>query len=156
MDNIGNTLKYHRIRNGWTQELVSKLTGLSIRSISRIENGASASKKTVKTLCSLYKIDYCTLNSYEPPKSVKVDLLPESSLVALLCRTSLLTDLQREVVLRFTAKAGKNAIMNREQVEAVLIDTICNKQNYSLSDVISACMIVNQATVENITSMAVA
>lgn len=158
MNNIvGINLKYIRLNRGWTQAFVSELTGLSIRSISRLENGCGASKNTICTLCNLYKVDVDSLYSpTEPVKGVKVDLLSEEVLSSILHRNSLLDDLQREVVLQFTSTVGKSAVMTRDDVEAIISDSICEKKNYTLSDIITACMAVNSKTIQSITNIAVA
>ena len=49
----------------------------------------------------------------------------------------------------------KNAIMYREQVEEILPEVISKKQSYTLSDIISCCMAVNQKTLDNISKIAV-
>lgn len=154
---VGVNLKYIRLNRGWTQAFVSELTGLSIRSISRLENGCGASKNTIRTLCNLYKVDVDSLYSpTEPVKGVKVDLLSEDVLSIILHRNSLLDDLQREVVLQFTSTVGKTAVMTRDDVEAIISDSICEKKSYTLSDIITACMAVNSKTIQNITNIAVA
>ena len=154
---VGVNLKYIRLNRGWTQAFVSELTGLSIRSISRLENGWGASKNTIRTLCNLYKVDVDSLYSpTEPVKGVKVDLLSEDVLSGILHRNSLLDDLQREVVLQFTSTVGKTAVMTRDDVEAIISDSICEKKSYTLSDIITACMAVNSKTIQNITNIAVA
>ena len=54
---IGNLLKKHRIKNGYTQEKVAELLGLAPKYISQIERGISAG--TIETLikfCNLYNI----------------------------------------------------------------------------------------------------
>lgn len=158
MNNIvGINLKYIRLNRGWTQAFVSELTGLSIRSISRLENGCGASKNTIRLLCNLYKVDVDSLYSpTEPVKGVKVDLLSEDVLSSILHRNSLLDDLQREVVLQFTSTVGKTAVMTRDDVEAIISDSICEKKSYTLSDIITACMAVNSKTIQSITNIAVA
>ena len=154
---VGVNLKYIRLNRGWTQAFVSELTGLSIRSISRLENGCGASKNTIRTLCYLYKVDVDSLYSpTEPVKGVKVDLLSEDVLSSILHRNSLLDDLQREVVLQFTYTVGKTAVMTRDDVEAIISDSICEKKSYTLSDIITACMAVNSKTIQSITNIAVA
>ena len=154
---VGVNLKYIRLNRGWTQAFVSELTGLSIRSISRLENGCGASKNTIRTLCNLYKVDVDSLYSpTEPVKGVKVDLLSEDVLSSILHRNSLLDDLQREVVLQFTSTVGKTAVMTRDDVEAIISDSICEKKSYTLSDIITACMVVNSKTIQSITNIAVA
>lgn len=154
---IGYNLQYIRLRRGWSQSFVAGLTGLSIRSISRVENGCGVSKTTITKLCHLYKIDMKSLyEPTEPVKSAKVDLLPDEVVAAILQRNSVLSDLQREVLLQFTSKASKNAVMSRDDVEAILSDCISDKKSYILSDIITACLEVNQKTIQKITSIAVA
>ena len=54
---IGETLKNHRIKNGYTQEQVAELMDLAPKYISQIERGISAG--TIETLikfCNLYNI----------------------------------------------------------------------------------------------------
>ena len=157
MNNIvGINLKYIRLNRGWTQAFVSELTGLSIRSISRLENSCGASKNTIRTLCNLYKVDVDSLYSpTEPVTGVKVDLLSEDVLSSILHRNSLLDDLQREVVLQFTSTVGKTAVMTRDDVEAIISDSISEKKSYTLSDMITACMAVNSKTIQSITNIAV-
>ncbi len=156
-DIIGYNLQYIRLARGWTQSFVATLTGLSIRSISRVENGCGASKTTITKLCRLYKVEVKSLyEPTEPVKAAKVDLLPDDVVTAILQRNSLLSDLQREVLLQFTSKASKDAVMNRNDIEAVLSESLSDKKNYSLSDVITACMAINQKTIQNITNIAVA
>ena len=92
----------------------------------------------------------------EPIKGVKVDLLSEDVLSSILHRNSLLDDLQREVVLQFTSTVGKTAVMTRDDVEAIISDSICEKKSYTLSDIITACMAVNSKTIQSITNIAVA
>ena len=154
---ISYNLQSARIRNGWSQSLVCKLTGISQRTLSRIENGASASKNTIKKLCNLYKIDMESLyESEKPVRQIKIDLLSDDTLYYILQRNTLLADLQREVILRFTAVAGKGAVMDRNDIEAVLSDALTDKTSYSYTDIISACMAINESTIQKITNMAVA
>ena len=154
---IAYNLKVARIRLGWSQAFVSNLTGLSIRSISRAETGHSISKSTLKRLCALYHIDISSL--YElvhEQKMVKVDLVPESIALGLLMKNSFISDLQRETILRFSHNIRKDALMKREDIEATLSEIISSKKMYTLADVISCCMAINQQTIHNITDMAIA
>ena len=41
---IGNQLWECRVKKGWTQAFVSRQLGISIRTISRVENGSGISK----------------------------------------------------------------------------------------------------------------
>jgi hypothetical protein len=122
-----------------------------------MENGCSVSKNTIKKLCNLYKVDVESLyNPSNPAKEMTVDLLSEDILAGILQRNSLLLDLQREVVLQFTYIVGKTAVMSRDDIQAILSDAITDKKNYNLSDIITACMAVNEKTIRNITDIAVA
>ncbi|MGN1326829.1 MAG: helix-turn-helix domain-containing protein [Clostridia bacterium] len=56
-NNIGIILKEYRLKNGYTQEDVSELTGLAPRYISQIERGLSnGSLETLIKFCNAYKI----------------------------------------------------------------------------------------------------
>ena len=44
----------------------------------------------------------------------------------------------------------KDAVMHREEIEEFLPEIISDKKLYSLADVISCCMAVNQKTIQNI------
>ena len=157
---IGNHLWGCRAKKGWTQEFVARQLGISIRTVSRVENGAGISKPLLKKMCSLYRIPISEI--YERAELInktvvptQVDVIPEDVAVKLLCQSSFVGDIQRESILRFNESIQKNAIMYREQVEEILPEVISKKQSYTLSDIISCCMAVNQKTLDNISMMAV-
>lgn len=153
---VACNLKIARVRLNWSQAFVANLTGLSIRSISRAETGHSVSKSTLKRLCALYRIDISSL--YEPEhkqKEVKVDLVPESTVLGLLVKNSFISDIQRETLLRFGHAIRKNALMKREDVEAIVPDVISKKQSYTFADIVACCLAVNQQTIHNIKNIVV-
>lgn len=89
-------------------------------------------------------------------KQQTVDLIPDDVAVRLLCQSTFVGDIQREAVLRFNDAIQKNAVMLREDIEAILPEIISSKKSYSLADIISCCMAVNQRTVKNISKIVVA
>ena len=54
-----------RLRNGWSQEQVAEMTGLSVRTIQRIERGQPASLESQKALASVFEVDIAT---FQPPE----------------------------------------------------------------------------------------
>lgn len=52
-----------RLQRGWSQQQLAELSGLSVRTIQRIENGQTASVETLKSLASVFEIDFSTLSS---------------------------------------------------------------------------------------------
>jgi len=52
-----SNLKQFRLDNGWTQDVVSKLSGVSSRTLQRIESGGSTSIETAKSLASVFELD---------------------------------------------------------------------------------------------------
>ncbi|WP_368923010.1 2TM domain-containing protein [Comamonas aquatica] len=52
-----------RLQRGWSQQQLAKLSGLSVRTIQRIENGSAASTESLKSLASVFEIDFSTLSS---------------------------------------------------------------------------------------------
>jgi len=54
-----------RLQRGWSQEQLAELSGLSVRTIQRIERGQTASVESLKALASVFEIDFSALK--EPP-----------------------------------------------------------------------------------------
>jgi transcriptional regulator with XRE-family HTH domain len=50
-----------RLQRGWSQEQLAILSGLSVRTIQRIERGQSASVESLKSIASVFEIDFSTL-----------------------------------------------------------------------------------------------
>jgi transcriptional regulator with XRE-family HTH domain len=51
-----------RLQRGWSQQQLAELSGLSARTIQRIESGQPASAETLKSLASVFEIDFAQLN----------------------------------------------------------------------------------------------
>ena len=49
------------IEKGWSQQQLADLSGLSARTIQRIEQGQSASTESLKSLAAVFEIDFSTL-----------------------------------------------------------------------------------------------
>ena len=70
-----------RLQRGWSQEQLAELSGLSVRTIQRIERGLPASTETLKSLASVFEIDFSTLQAtQEPPMTANIN--PSISLTA--------------------------------------------------------------------------
>jgi len=54
-------VKRLRQKNNWSQEQVATMSGLSIRTIQRVEKGESASLETLKSLASVFETDVSKL-----------------------------------------------------------------------------------------------
>jgi transcriptional regulator with XRE-family HTH domain len=52
-----------RLQRGWSQQQLAELSGLSVRTVQRIERGQSASTETLKSLASVFEIDFSELTS---------------------------------------------------------------------------------------------
>ncbi len=50
-----------RVQRGWSQEQLAELTGLSVRTIQRIERGQNASVESLKAMASVFEVDFSTL-----------------------------------------------------------------------------------------------
>lgn len=157
---IAENLKGIRVERGWSQSFVARQLDISQRTISRAETGCGISKTLLKKLCAFYCIPlgsvYMERCGREKKEPAQVDLIPDDIAVKLLCQSTFVGDIQREAVLRFNDAIQKKAVMFREDIEAILPDVISDKKSYSLADVISCCMAVNQRTVKNISKIAVA
>ena len=67
-----------RLQRGWSQQQLAELSGLSVRTIQRIENGSAASTESLKSLASVFEIDFSTLSS-EPAMPDTPTTTPNSS-----------------------------------------------------------------------------
>jgi transcriptional regulator with XRE-family HTH domain len=47
-----------RLQHGWSQEQLAELSGLSVRTIQRIEGGKTASVESLKSLGAIFEIDF--------------------------------------------------------------------------------------------------
>lgn len=56
-----------RVQRGWSQEQLAVLSGLSVRTIQRIERGQPASTETLKSLAAVFEVDFNTLRSPDMP-----------------------------------------------------------------------------------------
>ncbi len=50
-----------RLQRGWSQEQLAELSGLSVRTIQRLERGQSASAESLKAVASVFEIDFSQL-----------------------------------------------------------------------------------------------
>ena len=161
MDNVNllvaDNLKRIRISKGWSQSFVANQLGIAQRTISRAECGCGVSKRTLEMLCSMYQVSVASIYGecvQENPREVQI--IPDDIAVGLLIRNSFIHDLEQEVILRYTDTIGKEALMMREDVERIIPEALSHKKSYTLSDVITAGMMVNQKTLSNIRKLAIA
>ena len=161
MDNVNllvaDNLKRIRISKGWSQSFVANQLGIAQRTISRAECGCGVSKRTLEMLCSMYQVSVASIYGecvQENPREVQV--VPDDVAVGLLIRNSFIKDLEQEVILRYTDTIGKEALMMREDGERIMPEALSHKKSYTLADVITACMVVNQKTLSKIRKMAIA
>jgi transcriptional regulator with XRE-family HTH domain len=52
-----------RLRHGWSQEQLATLSGLSVRTIQRLERGNAASPETLKAVATVFEIDFSQLRT---------------------------------------------------------------------------------------------
>ena len=63
MQDQENWLKQHRLARAWSQEQLAEISGLSTRTVQRIEQGASASLDTLKSLAAAFDMEVSTLQA---------------------------------------------------------------------------------------------
>lgn len=59
-------IKQQRQLRGWTQQHLSDVTGVSLRTIQRVESQGQGSHETISALASVFEIDRQTLLITEP------------------------------------------------------------------------------------------
>jgi transcriptional regulator with XRE-family HTH domain len=58
---MGIIVRKLRLQRGWTQDQLAEFTGISVRSVQRIERGAEASLESLKALAAVFEVDLSTL-----------------------------------------------------------------------------------------------
>ena len=58
-----------RLQRGWSQEQLAEISGLSVRTVQRIERGQSASLESMKALAAVFEVD---LNELMPVKEAEM------------------------------------------------------------------------------------
>lgn len=51
-----------RLKHGWSQQQLAEASGLSVRTVQRIEAGYPASAESLKSLAAVFEVDFSTLN----------------------------------------------------------------------------------------------
>lgn len=71
-----------RLQKGWSQEQLAVLSGLSVRTIQRLEGGKPASAETLKAVASVFDIDFNRLREpdMDQPNPTRHDLRADEAL----------------------------------------------------------------------------
>jgi len=62
-----------RLQQGWSQEQLAEFSGLSVRTIQRIERGQTAGLETLKSLAAVFDVELSTLQPEATPMSAPSD-----------------------------------------------------------------------------------
>jgi transcriptional regulator with XRE-family HTH domain len=69
-----------RVQRGWSQEQLAELTGLSPRTIQRIERGRNASAESLKAIAAVFEVDLSALREGDMQPSTTSQVSPEEAL----------------------------------------------------------------------------
>ena len=69
-----------RVQRGWSQEQLAELTGLSARTIQRIERGQNASAESLKAIAAVFEVDLSALREPDMPTPATSQVSPEEAL----------------------------------------------------------------------------
>ncbi|WP_377841868.1 2TM domain-containing protein [Bosea sp. UC22_33] len=72
-----------RLRHGWSQEQLAHLSGLSVRTIQRIENGQTPSVESLKSLASVFEMDFSELRENDMTSANQANGLTQDEELAL-------------------------------------------------------------------------
>lgn len=61
------TIRKLRLQRGWTQDQLAEFSGLSVRSVQRIERGTRPSLESLKSLAAVFEVDLSTLAPGDKP-----------------------------------------------------------------------------------------
>ncbi|PHR69136.1 MAG: hypothetical protein COA67_11345 [Lutibacter sp.] len=66
-------IKKLRLERHWSQEQLAEMSGLSTRTIQRIESGQNADFETLKSLASVFEINLSSLNKKEEEEQLQIE-----------------------------------------------------------------------------------
>ena len=69
-----------RVQRGWSQEQLAELTGLSARTIQRIERGQNASVESLKAIAAVFEVELSTLREPDMQTPATSQVSPEEAL----------------------------------------------------------------------------
>ena len=74
LDTAGNNMIVRKLRlqRGWSQEQLAEMTGLSARTIQRIERGQKPSLESARAMAAVFEVDLSTFDLGEPQMNEKV------------------------------------------------------------------------------------
>jgi transcriptional regulator with XRE-family HTH domain len=69
-----------RLQRGWSQEQLAELSGLSVRTIQRIERGSTASVESLKALGAVFEVDFSSLQEVDMSAAESPKVTPQEAL----------------------------------------------------------------------------
>lgn len=63
-----------RLKRGWSQQQLAGASGLSVRTIQRIEAGQPASVETLKSIAAVFEVDFSTLDPEKQMATTEISL----------------------------------------------------------------------------------
>ena len=90
-----------RLQRGWSQEQLAEMSGLSVRTIQRLEKGQTASLDSLKSLASVFEIDIQQLQGDQMMKDNHISLEEKQEKQALNYAKRLREFYLRAIILAF-------------------------------------------------------
>jgi transcriptional regulator with XRE-family HTH domain len=69
-----------RLQRGWSQEQLAELSGLSVRTIQRLERGETASVESLKSLGAVFETDFSNLREPAMDSTMRQGVSPDEAL----------------------------------------------------------------------------
>ena len=66
-----------RLKRGWSQQQLAEVSGLSTRTIQRLEAGYPASTESLKSLAAVFEVDFSTLSPEQTMTTTTADTLTD-------------------------------------------------------------------------------
>lgn len=144
---IADNLRNERMKRNWSQQFVADQTGLSMRTVSRCENGKGMSCYTLKTLCRLYGLN--PMDAYRtssPDDAFGGNAISPTRIISVVANSRFIYDIQKEIVLSLSQEMKNESFISREQIKNLIYASTGKKNSYSLEDMVTCCREVNSLT----------
>ncbi|QFJ56204.1 helix-turn-helix transcriptional regulator [Pseudobutyrivibrio xylanivorans] len=151
---IAKKLREIRIKKGWSQAFVARQLGLSIRTISRLENCHGLSNRNLERICLLYGTNLKELCEIPTTKSLRRrNIISEETIFNILLNHPFISDIEHESIHQFVNLVLQEARFDRDVIEDIVLSATNKRGTYNMSDVVWCCMVVNMRVLDIITTL---
>lgn len=149
---VGENLKRERTSHQWSQNWVSRQTGICVRTLSRAENGQGMSASKLKVLANFYGVQLANLYCERKPTSFAdiITPIPFYKMAGILEDSEFLGIVQKMVILYFKDLIQEEALLSRVDAKKLADELLGLNKQITEKDFVNIILTINRRTLEKI------